>query len=500
MRGLAAFFVVLGFVAGPGAVSASAFTWSVNPPVAQEGAPFTISVTRGVLDPATATIATGAASDTASKPEDYTAPPGTLTWGSLEYTTKTATIPTVDDQVDEPDELLTVTLSSDSGPVGSFSRTIADNDATPTITIGDANVVEGTGPTPSTLSFPLTLSVASSQDITVNYATADGTATSPADYTAAPNGTVTIPKGTTTGKIDVAVAADSDVEPPETLTVTLSLPNPDPGTALLGTTATATGTITNDDTLPTLSIAAPQPTKEGTGAQPTPFDFVISLSKPSVTPVTVIYSTADGTASAPADYMAVENSVEFAPGETRKVVPIPVFADSEIEADETFSVTLSDTGGLTATTGGVTAIIVDDDKPATQTTNKPAGTTTTTAVRDESSPRIKLSKISSSNGVIRVTVKCPPAERVCRGTLTVFSVPAAKSKVKAMRREVKLASSLFVIPGGKQARLTLRPSKRVARLLRQIRSVKATAHAVARDAAGNIGTAQSRGTVKGARR
>jgi hypothetical protein len=111
----------------------------------------------------------------------------------------------------------------------------------PSVSVGDASVAEGNAGT-APLSFPVTLSAASSQPVTVTYATADGTATAPADYAAA-NGTLTFNPGETSKSIAVAVAGDVAIEQDETLSVTLS-----GATGATIATGTATGRITNDDT------------------------------------------------------------------------------------------------------------------------------------------------------------------------------------------------------------------------------------------------------------
>ena len=126
----------------------------------------------------------------------------------------------------------------------------------PSVSVGDASVAEGNvGTTP--LSFPVTLSAASSQPVTVTYATSDGTATAPADYTAA-NGTLTFNPGETSKTIAVAVAADVAIEPDETMSVTLSA-------AVGATIATgkATGRITNDDTQVPVTVGAYKGVIEG---------------------------------------------------------------------------------------------------------------------------------------------------------------------------------------------------------------------------------------------
>ena len=111
----------------------------------------------------------------------------------------------------------------------------------PSVSVGDASVTEGNaGTTP--LSFPVTLSAASTQPVSVTYATADGTATAPSDYAAA-NGTLTFNPGETSKTISVGVAADLAIEQDDTLTVTLS-----GAVGATVATGTATGRITNDDT------------------------------------------------------------------------------------------------------------------------------------------------------------------------------------------------------------------------------------------------------------
>lgn len=113
----------------------------------------------------------------------------------------------------------------------------------PGVSIADAQVTEGNSGT-TTLSFPVSLDKASTQPVSVGYATADGTATAGSDYVAA-SGKVTFAPGQTTKTIDVTVNGDTAVEPDETMTVSLS--GPKNATIKKGT---ATGTITNDDKSP----------------------------------------------------------------------------------------------------------------------------------------------------------------------------------------------------------------------------------------------------------
>ncbi len=154
-------------------------------------------------------------------------------------------MPVVGDVLDEINETFTVSLSAPSNSTiadGSAVGTINDNDATPSLSIGDVAVSEGNSGT-SNATFNVTLSAASGQQVTVVYNTANNSATAPADYTAT-SGTLTFAPGVTSLPINVPVVGDTAVEPNETFFVNLSAP-----TNATLVDAQATGTITNDDSL-----------------------------------------------------------------------------------------------------------------------------------------------------------------------------------------------------------------------------------------------------------
>jgi chitinase len=89
--------------------------------------------------------------------------------------------------------------------------------------------------------------------------------------------------------------------------------------------------------------------------------FVVKLDAPFSYPVTVNYSTADGSATAGSDYSATQGSITFALGETEKFVDVPILGDTNIEGDETFSVVLSNASGASILTGTGTGTIQDDE-------------------------------------------------------------------------------------------------------------------------------------------
>ena len=129
---------------------------------------------------------------------------------------------------------------------------------------------------------------------------------------------------------------------------------------------TAIGTIIDDDgaaALPALSIADLS-VAEGNGDH-AHFMFVVTLDKAATGPVTVAYSTANGTATAGSDYVASNGTLTFAAGETSKTVHVDISGDTVFEGNETFAVTLSNASGATlADATAVGTIVNDDSEPA----------------------------------------------------------------------------------------------------------------------------------------
>jgi hypothetical protein len=98
----------------------------------------------------------------------------------------------------------------------------------------------------------------------------------------------------------------------------------------------------------------------------TPVGFTVSLSKASDSLVTFQYSTADSTASAPADYLAVLSATDTIPvGSTSVAVTIPTVDDSTPEATESFKLTLGNLTGGTFTDSIGLGTILDNDESIT---------------------------------------------------------------------------------------------------------------------------------------
>ena len=282
---------------------------------------------------------------TAIADEDYTATSGTLRFAPGD-TSKTIRVPVLEDATVEPVETFTVVLSNPAGTnvvhdtgVG----TIAD-EGLPALSIADAPTVAEGGDAV----FPVTLSPASSQVVTVAYRTQDGTAVADSDYTAT-SGTLRFEPGETMQTIRVPTRRDAIAEPSESFTVELSDPV---GTTI--TDATGVGTIAAD-AMPGLSIADAAPVAEGGEAT-----FTVSLSPASSESVTVAYATQDGTAVAGSDYTATSGTLEFEPGVTSHTIRVAVLNDTTVEPTETFTVELSDPVRATLADGTGVGTITDD--------------------------------------------------------------------------------------------------------------------------------------------
>jgi hypothetical protein len=191
--------------------------------------------------------------------------------------------------------------------------------------------------------FGVTLSAQSAQVVTFDYATADGSATAPADY-AATSGSLSFDPGQTIKQIVVPVVGDTTIEIAESFTLNLT-------NAVNATfaDATAQGSITDNDTV-TISIGAATVTEVNAGTRDAV--FTVSLSAVSGSTVTVDFTTANGSAVAPSDYLSVSGTLTFAPGEVSKQITVQTVGDVVVEANETFSVNLSNPTNATIAGAG----------------------------------------------------------------------------------------------------------------------------------------------------
>ena len=203
------------------------------------------------------------------------------------------------------------------------------------------------------------------QTYSVDYATADGTATAGSDYTAT-NGTstqsytgLTRTSGTCwTKTITVRAIEDTIYEPDETFYVNLS--NASSNATI--SDSQGIGTITNDDSEPTLSLNSDVTHNEGNNST-TSFTFTIIQDKISAYNTSFYFSTADGTATlTDNDYVAISNQLVTIPeGSTTATVTVLVNGDVKYEGLENFKAIISNSTNATINTSSRYGYITNDD-------------------------------------------------------------------------------------------------------------------------------------------
>jgi hypothetical protein len=214
----------------------------------------------------------------------------------------------------------------------------------PRITEGDDGTVQ--------LDFEITLLNPPASDVTVDYTTADGTATIADDDYEAATGSLTFNSATSTQTVSITVNSDRQAENDETIEFLLSNVV---GTEIL--TPSVLGTIVNDDS--TISIADSQ-IIEGNDGQRL-MQFTVTQFPPSGQTVTVDFVTSDGSATAGEDYQATTGTLTLEPGQATGVIQVPVLGDTDPEGNETLTVTLSDATNTVIETGTAIGTIQNDD-------------------------------------------------------------------------------------------------------------------------------------------
>ena len=194
-------------------------------------------------------------SGTAINGSDYTSLVGTVTFAA-NASTATVNVNPLDDTIFETStpETVILTLATGTGYTLGTATTgtvsITDNDIQPVINLSASQTVVEGFTNPQTVSYTVTLANASSQPITVNYATANGTSLAGSDYTST-SGTLTFNAGVTSQVINIPILNDSLNETNETFTLSLTSPtNATLGTSTVTTTITDTLTASVTTTLP----------------------------------------------------------------------------------------------------------------------------------------------------------------------------------------------------------------------------------------------------------
>lgn len=333
--------------------------------VAENAGSATIQVTRSGGSGGAVTVNYATSNGTATAAVDYTAAAGTLNFACGSVAVQSFQVPLIDDAALEADETVNLTLSAPSGgaalgvPAGA-TLTITNDDApvpgTLQFSVGAVSVNEGAG----TATVTVTRTGGNDGAVSVNYATVNGTAAAPGDYTAV-SGTLSWPAGDSAPRnIVVPITNDALFEPSEAFTITLSGAG---GGATLGATSVQTITINDDDVAAPGTLQFTAGTMSVNEADGTA-TVTVTRSGGSDGAVSVNYATANGTATAPADYAATAGTLNWPAGDgTSRTIVVPIVNDGAAEPDESFTLTLTAPGGG-ATLGGTslqTITILDND-------------------------------------------------------------------------------------------------------------------------------------------
>ena len=217
---------------------------------------------------------------------------------------------------------------------------------------GPAAVAEDAG----TATYTVTLSAQPAASVTVDYATADGTATAGSDYTAA-SGTLTFTPTNWDTAQTVAVTISNDTVDDDDETFTFTLSNPGSG-AVLSVSPSLSTTITDDD-VPALTVsfgAATYNVREGATVS-----VAVSLSAMPERSLTIPLTATNGTGATSSDY-SVPRSVTFASTETSKTLTFSATDDAVDEANETVTLGFGTLPPrLTAGTTSQAAVTITDD-------------------------------------------------------------------------------------------------------------------------------------------
>nr|WP_277883323.1 Calx-beta domain-containing protein [Nostoc flagelliforme] len=340
----------------PGAIAFSAANYSVN----EDGTPITVvTLTRtGGSDGAVSVILTPT-NGTATASSDFISNPITVNFANGE-TSKTVTIPVINDTINESNETINLTLTNVTGgaTIGAQNTavlTIIDNDPLPgTLAFSNANYTVNEDGTPITI-VTVTRTGGSDGAVSAIVNLTNGSAIAPNDYSNTPIN-VNFANGETSKTVTIPITNDALLEGNET--INLSLTNPTGG-AILGTQQNATLVIIDNDVQLAFSNSTFSVNEDGIPIN----QVTVVRSGLTSSGVSATIELSNGTATTPSDYTDTPITVTFAAGETSKIVAIPIINDSVLEATETLSLTLTNpTGGATLGTQKTAILnIVDND-------------------------------------------------------------------------------------------------------------------------------------------
>ena len=328
-------------------------------------ATFTVTLSPAATGTVTYNIAT--ADGTATAGSDYVAASATAQTMAAGVTSKTFSVTINGDTTVEPNETFLVNLTGVTGAAvadGQAVGTINNDDAAPlpALSVNDVTVTEGNSGT-SLATFTVSLSAASASAVSFDVFTSNNTAASGSDYAGLNLPAQSIPAGSTSKIFSVTINGDTTLEANETFFFNVS--------SVVGATVADSqglGTINNDDVaaLPALSINDVTVNEGNSGTSIA--TFTVSLSAVPAGTVSFDIATANGTATAGSDFIALAlTGQSIAAGVTSKNFSVIINGDTTSEPNETFTLNASNVSGATVADGSGLGTINNDDGGALPT-------------------------------------------------------------------------------------------------------------------------------------
>ncbi len=332
--------------------------------ISETGGVATVTATLSGPSSAAVTVTVGAAAGAGAVAADFAlSTAATLTFAAgATASTGVVTVTANGNDVDSPNKTVTVSGAAAGGNGVSnppnVTLTLTDDDALPTVALAlSASSITETG---GIATVTARLSGPSSAAVTVTVAAAAGTGAVAADFTLSSTNTLTIAAGATTSAGEVTVTANGNAVDSPNKTVTVS------GTAAGGNGVVnppnVTLTLTDDDALPTVSLALmPSSIAETNGVA----TVTATLSGPSSAAVTVTVAAAAGTGAVAADFtLSGATTLTIAAGSTESAGLVTVTANGNDVDSPDKPVTVSGTaagGNGVADPPNATLTLADDD-------------------------------------------------------------------------------------------------------------------------------------------
>ncbi|MEN9573244.1 MAG: hypothetical protein RL514_1099 [Verrucomicrobiota bacterium] len=352
----------------------------------------------------TATVQLGTSDGTAVEGLDYVGLTNTLTFVNAQNSTDVI-IRLLDNQVANPNKTVVLTLFNPSpgaglGAVNPAIITIVDNDSLLEFSAGTFSVNESS----SNATITVVRNGGGSGAVSVTYTTTGGSATAGLDFISVSNQLFWATGDVAPKTFDVPILPDSAVEGNETVVLNLSAPG---GAASLGR-ATAVLTIVDDDFSPGVLgfVTNLFVVTENVGLAV----ITVVRTNGSTGPVSVQFSTANGSAVSGLDYTLVSGFLNFSDGQTNKTFSVPVLQDLLPEGDESVVLTLSNPGNGAGLGLASAVLLIRDDEISngiigfsapTYSVTESAGAATITVIRTNGSQGTVTANFTTSDGTAK---------------------------------------------------------------------------------------------------